>query len=647
MLKLMRDNLKNLKWVLWLVVFVFVLLVFTEWGAGRGSGPRGMAGLAARVGDVTITEAEFIRELRGNEQRYREMFGEQWETFREQMDLPAMTLQNLIDRELLIAEARRMGLRVSDKEVLESIFAIPAFQREDGSFVGEEIYNRILRANQLSPQDFEAGLRREMLIQKLQQAIETGILIPDSEVEREYRRRNETAAFQVAFLGVERGIGEVSAGEDEARAFYQAHSERFTHPEQRQIRFLVVESARLRRELTVPEEQIVEYFQANQSEFVTNEQVRARHILIRPLLEDEAAWRDAERKARDVYAQATAPGADFAALARRLSDDPGSRDGGGDLGWFERGRMVPEFEAAVFALTPGAISQPVRSQFGYHVIRLEDRRPGAARPLAEVRETIRMRLVQGLEEAEGTRRAQALRERIAGTKPATDEEWRAFGDEVVSTNVTPFFSAGDVIPGLGRDPVLVAEAQRAKEGFIGGPHRITRGWVVYQVVRVRKAGTVPFEEVRDEATEGARRLKAVELLGTRLKERMPSLTAVTWREAMEGMGATVQEAGEYRRGTSIPGVGLSQALEQAVFATPIGSFTPVVPVGERGVAVARVTARTEVTPEELAAEKESVRQNLAQEELGRLLASILTESKRRNPPVLNPDVVERFRPRQG
>jgi len=113
MLKLMRDNLKNLKWVLWFVVFVFVLLVFTEWGSGRGSGPRGMVGLAAKVGEVRITEADFLRELRSTEQRYREMFGEQWESFREQMDLAAMTLQNMVDRELLILEGRRMGLRVT------------------------------------------------------------------------------------------------------------------------------------------------------------------------------------------------------------------------------------------------------------------------------------------------------------------------------------------------------------------------------------------------------------------------------------------------------------------------------------------------------------------------------------------------------
>lgn len=641
MLKLMRDNLKSLRWVLWLVVFVFVFVLFD-----RGGRRDEMSGLAARVGDVAITETDFLRELRGTEQRYREMFGEQWETFRDQMDLPRMTLQNMIDRELLIMEARRMGLRVGDQEVLEEILSIPAFQREDGSFVGEELYSRILRNHQLTPQDFEDGIRRDMLIQRLQRAMQAGIVIPDSEVEREYRRRNETADFEVAFLGVEHALDQVTATEDDARSFYQAHTERFTHPEQRRLRFLVVDSARLSRELTVPEEQIVEYYESNQDEFVVGEEVRARHILIRPLLEDEKAWLDAEQKARDVYAQATAPGADFAALARRFSDDPGSRDGGGDLGWFERGRMVPEFEEAVFSLNPGEVSEPVRSQFGYHVIRLEDRRPGDVRSLDQVRDTIRMRLAQGLQEAEGTRRAQALRERIATAKPATDEEWRelAADDDVVSVNVTPFFSAGDVIPGLGQDPTVVAEVQRAREGFVGGPHRISRGWVVYKLVRVRKAGTAPFEDVKDEALEGARRLQALELLGTRLQE---VLDTDTWRQDAEAQGAIVQEVSGHSRGNSIPGVGMASAVESAVFAAEVGDVTPVIPVGERGVAAARVTARTTVGPEELAAEMENVRQEMVQEELGRLMAASLNEAKRRNPPVINPDLVERFGPRQG
>lgn len=647
MLKLMRDNLKNLKWVLWFVVFVFVLLVFTEWGSGRGSGPRGMAGLAAKVGEVRITEADFLRELRSTEQRYRDMFGDQWESFREQMDLAAMTLQNMVDRELLILEGRRMGLRVTDKEVLERIFSIPAFQREDGSFVGEELYARILRSNQLSPLEFEAAIRQEMLLERLQQALQAGIMIPEAEVEREYRRRFETASFEMAFLGMEHALDRVVATEEDARAFYQAHTDRFTNPDQRQLRFLLVDNTRLRQQLVVDEAKISEYYQANLAEFASGEQARARHILIRPLVEDESAWRDAEAKAREIFAQASAPGADFAALARRLSDDPGSRDGGGDLGWFGRGRMVPEFEEAVFALQPGQVSQPVRSQFGYHVIRVEDRRPGTTRPLEEVRENIRMRLSQGLEETEGSRRAQALRERIASTKPSTDEQWRALGDDVVSSNVTPFFAAGDVVPGLGREPELVAEVLAAREGFIGGPRRTTRGWVVYQVTRVRKAGTTPFEEVKDEAMEGARRLKAVELLGREVADRLPSLSAANWRREMEAMGAMVQQVDEHRRGTAIPGVGLSQAVEDALFSAEANSFTPAVLVGERGVAVARVTARTTMDREGFAAEKDSIKQSLAQEELQRLMASTLGEAKRRTPPEVNPDVVERFRPRQG
>ncbi len=140
MLKLMREKFKHLKIILWMVVFVFVLLIFVDWGTGRRGGRRGLEGVAAQVGKTTITERAYLREMRSSEERFRQMYGQQWETVRQQLDLGTMVIQNLIERELLGQQADEMGLGVTDQELLDKITSFPAFHRPDGSFVGPDLY---------------------------------------------------------------------------------------------------------------------------------------------------------------------------------------------------------------------------------------------------------------------------------------------------------------------------------------------------------------------------------------------------------------------------------------------------------------------------------------------------------------------------
>jgi peptidyl-prolyl cis-trans isomerase D len=277
MLKTLRDQFKHLKWILWFVVFLFVFFIFVDWGTGRAR-TRGLAGLAARVGSVSISEAQFLQEMRSTEQRYRSMYGDQYDKVRDKLDLASMTIQNIVDRYLLLEEARRMGLEVTDKELLAKIMSFPSFKRSDGSFVGEDLYGRILRANQTSPEEFEDGLRHELILGKLQQVLGAGIVIPDADVEQEYRRRNETASFDVLFVPVTREPAGLTVTDADAKAYYDAHQARFSHPAQRQLRYLLVDDTRLRRTLTVPEKQISEYYAGHQQEFQQPEELNARHI---------------------------------------------------------------------------------------------------------------------------------------------------------------------------------------------------------------------------------------------------------------------------------------------------------------------------------------------------------------------------------
>ena len=647
MLKLMRDNLKNLKWILWFVVLVFLLLVFVDWGSGR-SGSRGMAGLAAQAGDITIGEADFLVEMRSTEERFRSLYGDQYEKIRDQVDLASMAIQNLVDRQLLVQQAHEMGLRVSTQEVLDKILSFPAFRRQDGSFVGEALYTRILRSNNMSPEEFEGSLRQDLLLTKLQDALKAGVVIPASEVDREYRRRNESASFDVLYVGADTRLATVTITEAEAKAYYDGHQDRFTHPDQTKLQYLLVDDLKLRRTMTVSDAQVEDYYKTHQDEFRKPEEADARHILIRPAADDAAGWTKAEQEAETVYKKAVAPGADFAKLAREYSQDPGSKDKGGDLGWFPRGRMVKPFEDAAFALKAGEISRPVKTQFGYHIIQLIAIRPAGEQPLAEVKDTIREKLAESLADAEGSRRANALREKIDAAKLTTSQQWQdlAKSDDMLTSNVTPFFASdAELIPGIGRDPQLLSQVAGAGVGFVGGPTKTVRGWIVFRVEEKRKAGVTPFADAKAAAEEGAKRAKALDELTKALEGRRAGLTPDGLAALAKEYGTSVRTATDLKRGQAIPGVGQSVALEDAVFATKADAFTPVVRIGDRGVALARVTAVKTVSKAALDAAAPQLRETMVQNQVQTLLASILDQLRREHPVVVNPEVVDRFKPR--
>jgi peptidyl-prolyl cis-trans isomerase D len=647
MLKLLREQFRNLKWILWALVVMFIFWGIYWGSSGLRQSESPMAGIAAKVGNGEIHEQDFLREMHATEQRYRQMYGEQFEKVRNQLDLGTITLQTMVDRYLLMGQARRMGIEVTDKELLEKITSLGAFHRSDGSFVGEELYQQILRANQMTAEDFEASLRQDMMMGKLEEALTAGIIIPDSEVEQLYRQRNESATFELIWLPVDRALGEVTVTDAEAKAYYDAHQASFSHPEQRQLRYLLVDEAKVRRALTLPENQITDYYSSHQSEFQAGEQLHARHILITPKVKDDAGWAAALERTREAWKKASAPGADFGAIAKQYSDDPGSKGGGGDLGWFGRGRMVKEFEDAAYALRPGGVSGPVKTQFGYHVIKLEERRPASVKPLAEVHDQIKDKLVEGQADAEGNRRAAALREKVDAAKLVTDDQWRALATDVVTSNVTPYFAQGDVIPGLGRDPELIAEAMNAKEAFIGGPRRSARGWIVYRVGKIRAAGTTPFDEAKEEARDGAKREKAVARLAQTLEAKRPALVTASLKDQAPAVGGAFQEVKEHHRDSAIPGLGVAKTLEDAVFTTPAGALTPVVKVGERGAAIARVVTVKLMDPGAFAKEKAALRDSMVKTEVQRLLTAMRDEAKRENPVVPNTELLDRFKPKRG
>ncbi len=646
-LKWLRDNLRHLKFILWGVVAVFVLLVFVDWGAGRAGGSGG-GGAAVRVGDRTVSETEFLNEMRRLDQRFSDIYGDRWSELRSQVDLAGQTASYLIDRELQLAEAQDAGITVTREELQGAILEIPSFRREDGEFVGAETYKRIIRSYfRMAPEEFEQSLTEDLLIGKLNALAERNVWISDAEAEDEYRRQQEVSDLDVIQLRYEPHLVEVVMSEEDARSAFERTADEYHRDEQRLIRYLLVETAKLRRLLAVDEEELIAYYEDHRDEFLQDEQANARHILIRvapDATEEERA--EAEVRAGGV-ATIAKQGADFAELAAIHSEDPGSKDDGGDLGWFGRGRMVEEFEDAVFSAKPGEIIGPVKSQFGYHIIRVEAFRPEHQQPFEEVEEQIRFRVVEGRAAAEAEARAIALARRLETERPETQAQWQAIADEdeAVALNQSLPFDAGAAIPGASEGAELADEAYAATVGDIHGPVAASRGWIVWQLEEIRPAGIPPFEDVRTEVEQTLRRERALALTveeGRQLAER--------WRLGEDGaalaaeIGSTLTEARDHRRGALVGTLGVIPALDREVFLATEGEVLDPINAGGRGIVVVRVQKLDLVDPAELDDLLENIRARLTTDRAGQLMRSILNERRRDTVVTVDTQLLERFAP---
>jgi peptidyl-prolyl cis-trans isomerase D len=647
-LKWLRDNLRHLKFILWGVVAVFVLLVFVDWGAGRAGGGGG-GSAAVRVGNRTVSESEFLDEMRRLDQRFSQIYGEQWNQLRDQIDLARQTANFFIDRELQINEAKKVGLTITREELQEAILQDPSFRDERGEFVGAETYKRILRAYyRMTPENYEKRLTEDLLIGKLNALAERNVWVSDVEVEHEFRRQREVSNFDLIQLRYEPFLSEVRISEEETRAAFDATAEEYRRDEERSIRYLLVETSRLRRTLPVDDAELKAYYDQHLDEFLEGEQANARHVLLRVAPDATELERgEAEIRADSVAVMARA-GGDFAAIAAANSEDPGSRDNGGDLGWFGRGQMVAEFENAVFAAKPGDIIGPIKSQFGYHVIKVEGFRPEHQRPFEEVEEQIRFRVLEDRAAEEAEARAGVLARRLESDPPDTAEQWQVIADEdeAVVLNQSLPFSAGDAIPGASSGPELADRAFAASVGDIEGPVAVPRGWIVWQLAEIRPEGVPSFDEVRTEVEQKLRRERAIELAAAQGR-----LLADRWRGGDDGsalaaeFGSAVTEARDHRRGQVVGALGAMPDVDAAVFAASEGEVLGPIEAGiGGGVVVAKVESLSLVDPTELARSRDDLRARLMAERANQLLRSILNERRRDTVVTVDEELLQRFAP---
>src|SRR5262245_1499953 len=351
MLDRMRRHKNWLKWSLGLVCLAFIIFYIPDFlsTSATGSAP-GLGETIAKVQGQNITVGEYRRTYDAQLQAYRNAYGANMsEQLLKQLGIDQQILQTMVDERAALAEADRLGITANNEEVRQRIMSFPAFQ-ENGAFIGDVRYQQLLRMQRppMTAAEFESNVRRQLVLEKLRASITDWLSVPDKELEQEYRRRNNKVKLAVVSFTADTFRPQVSASDAEIAAHFAAHSEDFKIPEKRKVRYLLIDIDAIRSKIVVPSADIERAYNNNIEQYSTPEQVRASHILLKTEGKDEAA---VKATAEDVLKQAKS-GADFAALAKKYSQDESNAKNGGDLDYFGKGKMVHEFDKVVFMMEP-------------------------------------------------------------------------------------------------------------------------------------------------------------------------------------------------------------------------------------------------------------------------------------------------------
>jgi peptidyl-prolyl cis-trans isomerase D len=625
MLKVFRDNLKNLAWILWLIIALFVLALAADFGA---SVRRGTKAAAATVGSESVSIVEYQREYRQLQNLYHQIYGDQLTPeLEKQMRLPLQALDRAVNQKILMAEARHLGLTVTDAELQDRILKEPVFQDAQGRFVGEERYTQILQQNQLSAASFEEEIRDELLLRKLTDALAANLYVGEDEVQRAYRAQVERAKIRYLQLPRGRFAAEVQVPAAELAAYFSSHQQELRLPEQREAAYLLVDASRMAEQVKPGDAELHGWYDAHQADFTQEEQVRARHILVMvndQRNDEQARQRIAEAKKR------LQGGADFAAVAREVSDDPASKGNGGDLGYFGRNGMVKEFVDAAFAAEPGKLVGPVKSSLGYHLLEVTDKRPGGLRPFAEVKEQIRFRLSAEQARQLAETRAKELANRLANNKPRGAEDLRTLAQQSpgVSFAESGRFGAQDSVPGIGPNSPFSTTAFALKKGEVSQAVQVPQGWAILYLKDIHPPRLPALAEVEPRvraAVTGQKLQQAA--MGKLAEARRQMAQGKTLDQVAAELGAEVKETAEFDGQGTIPGVGYNPELVKAALALQTGQAGG--PIADaQGALLFQVTDHKGWDPQQYASNREQTRATLLQEKLSRLQGALIEQRRR-------------------
>jgi peptidyl-prolyl cis-trans isomerase D len=619
MLDFFRRQQSKLKWVWIVLIFIFSASLVLLYIPFDDLGSVSITNDVASVGRQTITAKEFQTAYRNYLNSIQgQVSPEMIKAFR----FDRQIVDSLVTRRVMMEEARHLGLTVSAAEIEQKILENPVF-REGGNFIGLERYQSLLQQNGLTVADFEASVRDEILQQKLRSFLTAGVSVSDAEVEDEYRRRNEKAKLDYFVIDPAMLESQVSTTAQDQRDYYEKNKTKYNVPEKRQAKYILLDTVKMRARLTASDDALQQYYTEHAAEYRIDDKVSAQHILFKTQGKTPQETEEIRQTARGVL-QLAKGGADFAKLAKEFSQDASAANGG-DLGTFGPGQMVPEFEKVAFTLAPGAISDLVQTEFGFHIIKVNERTPGRSRPFEEVKEAIRPIVLQRQAERDAADQIQKIAVELASNKDLNAVAQK-YGAEVKDT---PLVENGGSIPELGNASELLRQMFTLAKGSIGNAVMVDRGQTIPMLTEIIEAHPATFEEAQAQVMTDVRSEKARQLATDKANQVQEALKAgKDLQTAAKAVGAQVKTSDLLTRGATLPEFGLISDLDKEMFTLPLGK--PGTPTTLAGKTLSfAVKERQEIKPEEMKAAIEPLRAEILPNKLDQYFGAYIQEAKKR------------------
>jgi peptidyl-prolyl cis-trans isomerase D len=611
-------------------------MVITLIPGGLGSELMGQPsqGVVAKVDGQDITTVEVQERARALAQQQIAQYGAMGKQLLP-MIMPQATsqaIQQLIAGKAIVAEANRLGLKATDADLRDELehgrYGSTLFP--GGKFIGQEAYEGLLSQNNLTVEVFERDVKNDILQQKLVTLVTGSAAVSPAEIRQQFQKSNTKVKFDYAVLSQDDIRKGLHPTDQELKAFYERNKASYNNsiPEKRKIEYVFLDKNKVLGQIQVTPEDVKAYYDQHQDQYRVPEEVKVSHILIKtpsPGADgkvDEKGVEEARKKAEDVLKQLKS-GAKFEDLAKKYSEDPGSGKQGGDLGWIGRGRTVPEFEKSAFSLTKGQLSDLVKSSYGFHIIRSEDKHEAHLKTIDEVKDQIEPLIKQQKAGRMMENSGNALLEQARSG--GLDKAAAAKGLSVVNTD---FVGRTDVLPGIGVTPQFMDAVFAAREKAPPDLAQLSQGAVVFQVLGIRPPATPSFEEIHQRVENEFKNERASILLNQKAQELSDRAKSEhDLKRAAKELGASMKTSDFVLPDGQVPDIGSMTGQASVAFTLKPGEISGPITTGNNA-AVLSILDKQEPTEQDFTAKKDQIRDSLLRSKQQDLFGLFLVNLRR-------------------
>jgi peptidyl-prolyl cis-trans isomerase D len=560
MLNILGKDVQNL---IIKIILGLIALVFVFWGFGGYNTRTSVLVASVNGKDITRTEYENVYErmLANFKNQLKQFQGDFSQELLNKLNFRQRALDEVIKKILLEQEAKNLNISVTNQEIKEAIRNYPEFQ-ENGNFNLEK-YKHILKQSRIRPADFEEGRKDMLILSKVENIVTDSVQISEVEALNEYKRRNEKISIDFVLFNPVEFKDKVKVTDDDLKEYFDKNSSAFDLPSMVKAQVLAFENDDFSKKAEIKDNEIKEYYEKNKSNFIQEEKAKASHILIKSEIGDDPQIRDdAREKAKELLVKLET-GEEFTELAKKYSQDAKTAERGGDMGWFERGKMDKSFDDAVFSLQIDEVSGVVESKDGYHIIKLTDKKEEKVKELDSVKDKI----TKTLSLIKGKKMIDTFT-RLARKEVFITKDLAGYAKKYNLKLITPPpFALNDKVESIGKNIVFNRAVFEIEPGEVSDIIDLDRGSYIVKVVEKIASKTPEFAEVKESVNEKVVEDKSNDLAESKADEALRKVQEGKPLEVVaKEYDLSVGYSGNFpREGASAPKIGVSEELVNAAF----------------------------------------------------------------------------------